>query len=462
MSTIRVAVVDDDPTTCSSLVKVLASEGYEVSGFTDGLAALEAVRSQPVDVVISDVVMSPLSGIELLRSVLTEELDVVVILVTGYGDIPSAVEAVKEGAFDYMPKPVDVERLCIQVEKAGRQARLRRENRELRRQLTCQRSGCGMVGRSAAIETLRRDTLRAASTDATVLITGESGVGKELVARALHQQGSRTGRPFIAVNCGAIPSTLIESEFFGHERGAFTGALRQHTGRFEQADRGTLFLDEIGDLEPQVQVKLLRALEERCFERVGGHQTVRVDVRLVAATRHDLEERARAGLFREDLFYRLRVIALHVCPLRERPEDIPLLVSHFAKQLSGFYSRSDLEFTSEALGALVRYAWPGNVRELRNCIESLVVMGQDPRVAIDDLPARVRGTAADSVPVDTVTHCGTLAEVERAVILATLAQVDGNRRRAAEHLGIGLKTLYRRLHVYGVIDGPSDEGAVSN
>ena len=455
MKGLRVIVVDDDESTCQSLGKVFAAEGCNVATFSDPRAARRELDTGTADVLVSDIVMRPVSGTDLLSHIKQRDLDTAVILVTGYGDIPSAVEAVRGGAFDYLAKPVDVDHLCLQVEKAGRQALLRRENRELKRRLASCEGEPRMIGESRAIEHLRESAARAAASDATVLITGESGVGKELVARSLFRDGLRTDGPFVVINCAAVPSTLIESEFFGHERGAFSGAVKRRRGRFELAHQGTLFLDEIGDVEPQAQVKLLRVLQERRFERVGGDETIEVDVRVIAATRYDLEERVRRGQFREDLFYRLRVIHLRVPPLRARTGDIPLLVEHFLRELSVRHGRPTPRLSPTASAALAAYSWPGNIRELRNCIEGLVVMARGRTIELDELPITVDGDAGD----EAAAPLRAMADIEREAILTTLARVGGNRRVAARALGIGLKTLYRRLHDYGVLANEEPVGS---
>jgi len=444
MNRLRVIVVDDDPTACRSLEKVFAAEGYEVTAHCDGNAAKTELDDSLFDVLVTDVVMEPVTGLDLLAHVKEQDLDTVVILLTGFGDIPSAVDAVKGGAFDYLQKPVDVERLCLQVAQAGRQSRLKRENRELREQVEQGRPHA-MIGEAGAVTELKSAIERAASSDVTVLITGESGVGKELVARSLYEQSPRTGAPFVVVNCAAIPVTLVESEFFGHERGAFTGAVKRRIGRFEQAHGGTLFLDEIGDVEPQVQVKLLRVLQERAFERVGGDRTIEIDTRVISATRYDLEERVAADLFREDLFYRLSVVHLKVPPLRERREDIPLLLDYFIATLAARHGRPAPKIDSLATAALTAHDWPGNVRELCNCIEGLVVMGRGEVIRLADLPMQFRGVLSAGGEIRT------LAELEREAVLSTLARVGGNRSETARLLGIGTKTLYRRLHEYGVL-----------
>lgn len=448
MTRVRIMVVDDDPSTCQSLEKVFRAEGFESRAFCDGEAAKAELDGGLYDVLVTDVVMEPVTGLDLLTHVKEQNLDTVVILLTGYGDIPSAVDAVKRGAFDYLAKPVDVDRLCLQVAQAGRQSKLKRENRELR-ELMGQRNPNAMIGDATSVRELKSAIERAASSDVTVLITGESGAGKELVARNLYELGPRANAPFVVVNCAAIPATLVESEFFGHERGAFTGAVKRRIGRFEQAHDGTLFLDEIGDIEPQVQVKLLRVLQERSFERVGGDQTIEVDTRVISATRYDLEQRVAEGLFREDLYYRLSVVHLRVPPLRERREDIPLLLDYFVATLAARHGRPAPKLDAQATAALSAYDWPGNVRELCNCVEGLVVMGREKVIRVNDLPLQVRGGHAGNGEIRT------LAEIEREAILSTLAQVGGNRAEAARLLGIGTKTLYRRLHEYGVL-GPED------
>ena len=455
MTGLRVMVVDDDQSTCDSLGKVLQAEGHRVQTFTDGIAARRELDENATDVLVTDVVMSPLSGTDLLAHVVERGLDAAVILVTGYGDIPSAVDAVHQGAYDYLPKPVVVERLCLQVTRAGRQVRLQRENKELKERLAASHAAPRMLGHSPAMQALRQELDRAAASDATVLITGETGVGKELVAQTLYREGLRADRPFVVVNCAAVPATLVESEFFGHERGAFTGALKRRRGRFELAHGGTLFLDEVGDIDLQAQVKLLRVLQERTFERVGGSETVAVDVRVIAATRHDLAGRVESGEFREDLYYRLSVVCLRVPALRERAADIPVLAEAFLDEMAAAHGRPRTRLSAEAMAALVAYPWPGNVRELRNCVESLVVMARGSRIGIEELPVGMRtGDASETQPLRS------MSDIEREAIMSTLARVGGNRRAAARALDIGLKTLYRRLHDYGILG--QEEGGGSD
>ncbi|MBI4269808.1 MAG: sigma-54-dependent Fis family transcriptional regulator [Candidatus Rokubacteria bacterium] len=443
-----VLVVDDDPTTVEGLGSLLEEEGFRVSRAVSGEEAIRLLDEAPPDVVVTDVMMGAVSGMQVLDHTLAHHRETAVVVVTGYATVESAVEAMRKGAYDYITKPIDVERLCLVIRKALDTNRLLLENRRLRQELSERFSFGQLVGKSVAMQQLFERIERVASTDATVLITGESGTGKELIASAIHYNSLRRDAPLVRVSCATLPETLIESEIFGHERGAFTGATQRRRGRFEQADGGTLFLDEVGDLAPDIQMKLLRVLQERTFERVGGEATLVADVRLIAATNRDLEAMVGEGQFREDLFYRLNVVPIRVLPLRDRPEDIPPLVQRFLDDFRSLHHGPVEALSGRAIHALMAYPWPGNVRELRNCLESLVVLSRKPVIDVQDIPEHVRsgaGAAFVSVPVGTP-----LREAEKTLILKTLAWLGGNKSLTAERLGIGLKTLYRRLEEYGI------------
>jgi DNA-binding NtrC family response regulator len=449
-----VLVVDDDAAQREQLAGFLADLGLRVLAAADGQAALDQLSAASVDVVLTDVRMPRMGGEDLLRAVRRRNPTVGVILVTAYGTIDSAVACLKAGAVDYLVKPLDLVRVEHAVRRALEQRQLERENRELRRRLGAVESIAGLVttgtgGMSEVLSTIAR----VAPSQVSVLIVGESGTGKELVARALHRASSRREGPFVAVNAGALAPTLLESELFGHARGAFTGADRARTGRFEAAHGGTLFLDELGELPAALQVKLLRVLQERTVERVGTHVPTHVDVRIVAATHTDLGEEVRAGRFREDLYYRVAVVAIELPPLRRRRADVPLLVEHFARkhhELGGLPAKC---FSREAMDLLVSYDFPGNVRELENIVQRALVLARGPRITVEDLPPAVLGARPDAVdappgaPRDLPAQ---VAALERDAIERALALEDGNQSRAAERLGISERALrYKRAKLFG-------------
>ena len=379
----------------------------------------------------------------------------VLILLTAYGNIETAVEAMKRGAYDFLAKPVDLDRLDLLLRRALAERRLGAENRRLKEQLDSKHGFENIIGTSPAMREVFETIRQAAPTRATVLIQGESGTGKELVARALHQCSPRREGPFVPVHCAALAPTLLESELFGHEKGAFTGAVERRRGRFEMADGGTLFLDEIGEIDASLQVKILRVLEERKFERVGGTETLSVDVRLIAATNRDLRKKVAEGSFREDLFYRLYVVNLTVPPLRERDGDVVLLAQHYLKALAAENGKKTRSITPEAMDALAAYSWPGNVRELRNVIERMVVLGTGERLDVRDLPAAVRESSAG--PAAGTAQAGrVLRDAERQLIEDALRRHKGNRTKAAQELGISRRTLHRKLNEFG-LRTPRDE-----
>jgi putative PEP-CTERM system response regulator len=453
----RVLVVEDDRSSRVALSQALSDDGkFEIVTAASGEEAIDRLRLTPPNVVVSDVMMGRVSGMDLLSHVQENYPDTAMILVTGHGTIDSAVEAMRRGAYDYITKPIDLDRLELLVRRAYRKQSLLRENRDLRKELRKRFSVAGIVGQSPSMRRVLEQVEQVASTNATVLIFGESGTGKELVATAIHHNSPRADERMVKVNCAALPEALIESELFGHERGSFTGAHRARKGRFELADKGTLFLDEIGDLTLATQVKLLRAIQEREIERVGGQTAIPVDVRLIAATNQDLEEAMRAGRFREDLYYRLRVVTISIPPLRERAGDIPLLLDHFLKLFCKEHSKSVSSFSNAARAKLCAYHWPGNVRELRNLVESVVVTVQGDQVTVQDLPDSIAPHLDQ--PALTLTMGKPLSQVERLYTLKTLELVGGNKSRAAKVLGIGKKTLYRRLHEYGIVPARADGG----
>lgn len=447
----RILVVDDEKNIRSGLIQSLEMDGYEVEEAEDGQHALKTMLRMEIDLVISDLRMPKLSGSELLTKLSASYPTVPVIILTGHGTVDNAVQAMRNGAYDFLTKPVNLEHLSLLVKRALGRRELARKHRELQEEigrLEKKKSGGELLGKSAPMERMFDLIAQVAPTKASVLITGESGTGKELVANALHSQSPRKDSPLIKVHCAALSESLLESELFGHEKGAFTGAANQRRGRFELADGGTIFLDEIGEIEPSVQIKILRVLQEKSFERVGGEKTVNVDVRLIAATNRDLKKEVEEGRFREDLYYRLNVVNLHLPPLRERVEDIPLLAALFLKSTARENGKEVEGFAPKASMQLSRYSWPGNVRELRNVIESAVVLTKGNYIAPQDLPAHLSTKRDDEgifVPLEIP-----MAEAEKIIIRANLNALEGNKSRTAEVLGIGRKTLHRKIIEFGI------------
>ncbi|MDI6711361.1 MAG: sigma-54 dependent transcriptional regulator [Thermoanaerobacterales bacterium] len=450
----RILVVDDEESVCQMLSDILADEGYRAETAGDGREALEKLKREPFDVALVDIRMPEVDGMQLLEHVQAAGLTLPVIMMTAYGTTETAIQAMKLGAFDYVLKPFNLEELLITLRKAVEMERMAREVAALRREL----AGDGapapvMVGRTPVMQELYKQIGRLAASNATVLILGESGTGKELVAGAIHQNSARRNGPFVKINCAALPENLLESELFGHERGAFTGAVNRKSGKFEIAHGGTILLDEVSEISPVVQAKLLRVLQEREFERVGGTKSIRVDVRLLAATNKDLEELVREGLFREDLYFRLNVVSIRVPPLRERKEDIPLLVDHYLKTLERSSGKTITGFSPEAMSLLTGYDWPGNVRELKNVCERVMVMATGPVIMPEDLPYNLRPEGRETTAGgrwNNKTLKEIVADVERTVILRALREHNGNRSRAAEALGINRRSLYAKLKEYGL------------
>ncbi|MBL9023766.1 MAG: sigma-54-dependent Fis family transcriptional regulator [Myxococcales bacterium] len=440
---LTVLVVDDEPSNLSSIEKIFQKDGMRVLTAPSARAALELLRAHRVDVVLTDLMMPAVSGLELLKAIRQAAPDVEVVLMTAYGTVETAVQAMREGAYDFVEKPLKRMTIVKTVRKAAERRTLTLENRQLKQELNVL-TGREIVGSSPALRRVLDIVLQAAPSSATVLVLGESGTGKELLARFIHQHSARASAPFVAVNCSAIPETILEAELFGHERGAFTGAHARREGRFARADGGTLFLDEIGELSPSVQVKLLRVLQEGEYEPVGG-DTVRADVRVVAATNKDLRAEVAAGRFREDLYYRLNVIAITAPPLRTRREDIPLLVDHFLGVYCKKNNKARLGVSKDVTDKLLDYSWPGNVRELENVIERAVVLCRGDRLTLDDLPDTIRD-AEPAEPSSITFSVGTpLDEVERRLIRETLRQAKGDKSVAAQLLGISTRTIYRKL-----------------
>jgi DNA-binding NtrC family response regulator len=442
----RVLIVEDDPATRTGLAELVQAWGFQTDEASDGEEALRKVTSFRPAIIVSDLVMPRMGGHELLRTLKDQLSDITFLLLTAQGTIESAVEAIKDGAYDYLSKPVDPQRLRILLQKAVERQETLREVRQLRRQLREQGSFGRIVGNSPGIRSLYRIIEQAAPTAASVLIWGESGTGKELVAQTIHELSPRASFPFVAINCAAIPETLLESEIFGHEKGAFTGAHDRRTGVFELAHRGTLFLDEIAEMMPATQVKLLRVLQERTFRRLGGRQEQSVDVRVIAATNRDPAEAVRDGKLREDLYYRLNVFTIDLPPLRERRADIPLLVQTFLNEFNTRNNKAVRAVDQEAMYLLERYPWPGNIRELRNVIERATILAEGDFIEARHLPPPVVSRSEQTLPTVTLAPGTTVDEAERRLILLTLEHTRNNKTRAAEILGISLKTLHNKLN----------------
>ena len=447
MANEHILIVDDEQAIQKALRGVLEDEGYRVSAVGTGADALKAVADELPDVVFLDIWMPHMDGLETLAELKRLRPEATVVMISGHGTIETAVKAVRLGAYDFIEKPLSLEKTLITLTRALEHGRLERENAALRARLQTRDE---IIGESEPMRALREQIATAAPTSGRVLIHGENGSGKELVARAIHACSSRCERPFVEVNCAAIPEELIESELFGHERGAFTGALARRRGKFEMADGGTVFLDEIGDMSLKTQAKVLRALEEQAFERVGGRETLRVDVRVIAASNRDLPAMIAAGGFREDLYYRLNVIPIEVPPLRARKEDVPALVEHFA---GVFCAENGKRLKTVAPGALtyfMTYDWPGNVRELRNMVERLVIMVPGDTIGPDALPPPLRARDEPPAPGDGKPLKEARDSFERAYIVAELRAQEWNMTRTAERLGIERSHLYRKIRAYGI------------
>ena len=461
-----VLIVDDERPNLESLSKIFQREGWRVALASSGAEALEVLRRERPSVLVTDLMMPGMSGEALLRAARTVAPDTEVVVMTAYGTVEGAVSAMKEGAYDFITKPVKRHAIVKSVRQALEKASLVAENRALKAQLAglVAPSSGQLIGSAPAFRAALEALRQAAPTSATVLVTGESGTGKELAARLLHDLSPRAQAQFVPVNCAAIPETILESELFGYERGAFTGAAARREGRFERADGGTLFLDEVGEMSPAVQVKLLRVLQDGVVERLGGTQPVKVDVRIVAATNKDLAAEVKGGRFREDLFYRLNVIAIRLPPLRERREDVPLLAAAFLRRIAEKHGKRIGGFTQGALAALAAHEWPGNVRELEHAVERAVVLCRGEAVGLEDLPEPLREAApAPTAPsgVLPITIGTPMEEVERLVIRETLKHTKGDKTLAAQILGIAPRTIYRKLdrdEDGRLVDPSPDEG----
>jgi DNA-binding NtrC family response regulator len=446
----RLLVIDDEVNAATALETLLREDGYDVVGAHDGLSGLQLLEKHVPDVVLTDLRMPGMGGLELLTKIKELRPETMVILMTAYGTVKTAVKAMHLGAEDYLTKPIDVEELEVILGKVLERKRLLEETRSLRERLEHKYSLDNLVGESPGMLGAFKAIRQVAPSDASVLLLGESGTGKELFAQALHQNSPRKTKPFVRVACAALPESLLESELFGHEKGSFTGALYSRAGRFEIADGGTLFLDEVGDISPAVQVKLLRFLEEREFEKVGGNRTIKVDVRIVTATHRDLHKKLEDGSFREDLYYRLNVIEIHVPPLRERSGDIPLLAHHFLRKCAQANRKEIQDLSNEVLALLLGHPWPGNVRELENAIERAVVLADGPILKPSHFPTLRRlevapnPTGAPSVRIPG----STMADIEREAILRTLESAGGSTSRAAELLQISTRKIQYKLKEY--------------
>ncbi len=440
----EILLIEDDASAREGLKIALEEEGYSVIEASTGEEGLKWIKRKHIPLLITDLKLPGINGMEVLKKTLKISPSTEVIILTAYGTVENAVEAMKEGAYHYLTKPIHLDEFLIVVKKALDHYKLKEKVELLEKELEERYSFENIIGTSRKMREVFQTITQVAPTKAPVLITGESGTGKELVARAIHRRSDRKDKPFVVIHCGALVTTLLESELFGHEKGAFTGAIESKPGRFELADGGTIFLDEISEIEPSVQVKLLRVLQEQEFERVGGVKTIKVDVRILSATNVNLDERVKEGKFREDLYYRLKVITIHLPPLRERKEDIPLLVHAFIKEASQANRKEIKGITSRALTVLMNYHWPGNVRELKNVIESMVILAKKDVLTVNDIPPYIRspGEKEDYVTIKLGTPWH---EIEKELIFAALRKSGGNKSRAAEILGLSRRTLYRKL-----------------
>jgi two-component system response regulator HydG len=447
----KILVVDDEASHRKMIEAVLSDEDYEIKQADDGQTAIDAVKKEFYDLILMDVRMRTVEGIEALKQIKEISPAIPIIIMTAYASVDTAVDALKSGAYDYLTKPLDIDELKILVQKTLRYYQLEKENIYLKERLNDRFDFSNIIGRSPAMQKLFDTTALVAPSEATVLIFGESGTGKELIANAIHQNSPRKERPFIKVNCAALPETLLESELFGHEKGAFTGAVARKQGRFQLAHQSSIFLDEVAEMASTTQAKILRVLQEREFEPLGSTQTIKVDTRVIAATNKNLEEQIKEGRFREDLYYRLNVVSLEVPPLRERREDIPLLADFFLKQYADKNKRIMKGFTPRATDLLIRYDWPGNVRELENVMERAVIMARGEMITpaefpdiLQQLDPKVKATYVDLSPGRT------LKDVEKDMIIRTLEETAGNRTHAAKILGISSRTLQLKLKEYGI------------
>ena len=446
-----ILIIDDEKNIREGLGAAFEMEGYEVRLAANGKEGLDCIAKGDIDLVITDLRMDGISGEEVLRRVTTETPGIPVIVLTGHGSIDAAVDAMRNGAYDFLTKPLNLDRLSMLVKRALERRELSLQHTQLKAEVSSAHTLDNMIGKSGEMQKVFTLIKKVAPTKASVLITGESGVGKELVADAIHNLSPRSAHEMIKVHCAALSETLLESELFGHEKGAYTGAEKMQKGRFELAHESTIFLDEIGEVNASVQVKLLRVLQDHKIIRVGGEKTIDIDVRVIAATNRDMEKEVKEGRFREDLYYRLNVVHIAVPPLRERRDDIPLLLNAFLKEYAKENGKDVTGIDNRARALLYKYDWPGNIRELRNCIESAVVMCGGNEITPEDLPPTV--SASIAAPSITIPVGTTLDDAEKAIICENLAANKGNKSKTADILGIGRKTLHRKLQEYGIGDG---------
>ena len=447
----KILIVDDETAHCQMLEAVLKAEKYATQRAQDGQSAIEAVKERFYDLILMDIRMNRVGGIEALEKIKEISPDIPIIMMTAYASVDTAVQAMRSGAYDYLTKPLDIDELKILVAKALRHHQLEKENIFLKEQLGSRFDFSNIIGRSRTMKELLETVAMVAPSEATVLILGESGTGKELIANAIHQNSPRSSHPFIKVNCAALPETLLESELFGHEKGAFTGAVSRRQGRFHLAHKGSILLDEIAEMSMATQSKILRVLQEREFEPIGSPETVKVDTRIITATNKNLQEEVKANRFREDLYYRINVVNLTVPSLRERRDDIPLLVDFFLKRYAKKNHRNLKGFTPKAMDLLMRYDWPGNIRELENVVERSVIMMRGDFITPDEFPGVLKSLDPEYEQISAEMLSGkSLKEMEKAMIMRTLQETDGNRTRAAEILGISRRTLQLKLKEYGV------------
>jgi len=451
-----ILIVDDEKSIRTTLGGILNDEGFSVSTAHDGETALQIVDESPPDLVLLDIWLPGIDGVEVLQKIKEKYPELPVIMISGHGTVETAVKSTRLGAYDYIEKPLSLDKIILTIEHALEHTRLSREYRRLSREMAGQDE---LIGQSRQVRELRDQIAKVAPTEGWVLITGENGTGKEVVARMVHRGSHRADRPFVSVNCAAIPEELIESELFGHEKGAFTGAVDRKQGKFDMADGGTLFLDEIADMSLRTQSKILRILQEQQFERVGGTSPIKVDVRVIAATNKDLDAAIKEGTFREDLYYRLNVVPLYLPPLRERKEDIPLFVDHFLKDFCARSRLKQKKMNKRALQAFLHYSWPGNVRELKNVIERMVILSGGGELSVKDLPPAL--TSGGGAPATSAYDLPTLKEArsafEKQYIMRKLIENDHNVSRTAEQIGVERSSLHRKIKSYG-IDDENGEG----
>jgi len=451
----KIVVVDDDATMREALRETLAGEGYAVLAVDNAIQAIAELEKQEADLVLADLTLPRVSGLELLDSIRRQWPGLEVIVITGQGSIETAVDAIKRGAYHYVTKPFTPDEIIHLVGQALERRRLVHRKERLEEEVSLLRGAHQLVGQSEPMRRINEIIQTAAGSDATVLVQGESGTGKEIIANAIHAQSRRTRGPLVKMNCAAVPETLLESELFGHEKGAFTGADRRRIGRFEQADGGTLFLDEVCEMHPRLQAKFLRALQEREIERLGSSATIPVDTRIIAATNRDLQKALEEGVLREDLYYRLNVILLRVPPLRERMDDVPIVAMHFLRKYAAREHSSMSSIAEEALNVLLSYSWPGNVRELENAIERAAVLGKGEQLRARDLPPQVHRGGDDERPL--IPAHLTLEEIEKLAIAQALRLTGGNKSEAAERLGIHRTSIYDKMRRYGIEWNPQPE-----